>query len=109
MIRGVFNFLDLWQGESMRIYIEIGETQKSKFIFVLMKAIFSTTKDNLMANNSVSICGNGDYGEASFGESIQSVVASDTPKVSIVVENGIDPERTCNASLGISEFEVYVL
>ena len=32
MVKGVFHFLDLWQGESMRIYFEIGETQKSKKI-----------------------------------------------------------------------------
>lgn len=30
LIKGVFHFLDLWQGEAMRIYFEIGETQKSK-------------------------------------------------------------------------------
>ena len=62
-----------------------------------------------MANNTVSICGNGDYGEASFGESVQTINANNTSQVSLVVENGIDPERTCNASLGISELEVYVL
>ena len=62
-----------------------------------------------MANNSVSICGNGDYGEASFGEFIQSVSASDEEEVILVIENGVDPERSCNASLGVSELEVYVL
>lgn len=62
-----------------------------------------------MANNSISICGNGDYGEASFGEFIQTTVATTDSKVTLVVHNEIDPERSCNASLGVSELEVYIL